>query len=89
MGGRIGRRRKIFEILCTPIPMVPRLYQSNGYMQGKIRVSRVQKCITLVSAENIPVRGRKIPRYMGSGIGPRMQICETLCTLIPMVPRLQ
>ena len=34
------------------------------------------------------VRGQKLPRLMGSSIGPRMEICEILGLRIPMVPRL-
>ena len=35
----------------------------------------------------LPVRGRKLPRFMGSSIWPRMEICETSNLPIPMVPR--
>ena len=38
------------RISGLPILMVPRLYQSNGYMKRKLRAWRVQKCITLVCA---------------------------------------
>ena len=34
------------------------------------------------------VRGQKLPRFMGSSIGPRMEICEILGLPIPMVLRL-
>ena len=36
----------------------------------------------------LPVRGRKVPRFMGRSIGPRMEICGTSTLQIPMVPRL-
>ena len=37
----------------------------------------------------LPLRGSKVPRFMGGNIGPRMKICENSALLIPMVPRLQ
>ena len=52
MGGSIGRRMEKCETSCTPIPMVPRLNQTNGYMKGKLREWRAQKCIALVVVEN-------------------------------------
>ena len=36
----------------------------------------------------LPVRGRKVPSFMGVSIGPRMEICETSGLLIAMVRRL-
>ena len=36
----------------------------------------------------LPLRVSKVPRFMGSSIGPRMEICETLALPIPMVLRL-
>ena len=51
MGGSIGPRMEIREILGLPIPMVPCLHQSNGYIKRKLRVWRAQKCIALVGAE--------------------------------------
>ena len=44
-------RMEICEISFTPIPMVPHLHQSNGYIKGKLCVWRAQKCIALVGAE--------------------------------------
>ena len=35
----------------------------------------------------LPLRGSKVPRFMGGSIGPRMEICETSALPIPMVPR--
>ena len=36
----------------------------------------------------LPVRVRKLPRFMGVSIGPRMEICGTSGLRILMVPRL-
>ena len=36
----------------------------------------------------LPLRGSKVPRFMGGSIGPRMEICETSVLPIPMVLRL-
>ena len=51
MGGSIGSRMEICENLGLPIPMKPRLHQSNGYIKRKLRLWKAQKCIALVSAE--------------------------------------
>ena len=53
MGGSIGSRVEICEILGLPIHMVPRLHQSNGYIKMKLRAWRVQKCIALVGADTV------------------------------------
>ena len=42
-GGSIGPRMKICETAALPIPIVPRLDQSNGYIKSKLRAWRVQK----------------------------------------------
>ena len=87
-GGCIGPRMEICGTSGLPIPMVPRLHQSNGHMKRKLRAWRVQKYISLVGADTIPVRGRKLLRVMGGGnIGSRKEICEALGLPIPMVPR--
>ena len=52
MGARVGVMMEKREIPCTPICMVQRFHQSNGYIKGKLRVWRAQKCIALVGAEN-------------------------------------
>ena len=58
--GSIGPRREIFETSCTPIPMVPRLHQRNGYMEGKQHEWATQMCFTLVDTENaLAIAGRK------------------------------
>ena len=53
MGGSIGPRIEICEILGLPIPMVPRLHQSNGYIKRKLRAWTVQKCIALVGVDTV------------------------------------
>ena len=53
MGGNIGSRKEIYEFSGLPIPMVPRLHQSKGYMKRKLRAWRVQKCIVLVGADTV------------------------------------
>ena len=55
MGGTIGPRMEICDTSGLPIPMVPRLHQSNGYIKRKIRVWRAQKCLALVGAETVTV----------------------------------
>ena len=42
----------------------------------------------LVQIPYLPLRGSKVPRFMGGSIGSRMEICETSALTIPMVPRL-
>ena len=82
----IGSRKEICETSGLPIPMVPHLHQSNGYMKSKLRAWRVQKCIALVGADTVqPVWGRKLPLFMGGSIGPRNEICETSGIPITMV----
>ena len=53
IGGGTRLRMEICEISCILIPKVPRLHQSNGYIKGKLRVLRAQKCIALVGAESM------------------------------------
>ena len=53
MGGSIGSRVEICEILGLPIHMVPRLNQCNGYIKRKLRAWTVQKCIALVGADTV------------------------------------
>ena len=36
----------------------------------------------------LPLRGSKVPRFMGGSIGPRMELCETSALPILMVPHL-
>ena len=51
MGGSIRPRMEICESSALPIPMVPHLHQSNGYIKRKLRAWRVQKSIVLVGAD--------------------------------------
>ena len=44
---------KICENSALPIPMIPRLDQSNGYIKRKLRSWRVQKFIALVGADTV------------------------------------
>ena len=53
MGGSIGPGMEICEISGLPIPMVPCLHKSNGYIKWKLRVWSAQKCIALVGAEPV------------------------------------
>ena len=43
----------ICENLAIPIPMVPRLHQSNGYIKRKLRAWSVQKCNALVRVDTV------------------------------------
>ena len=52
-GVSIGPRMEICETSALPIPMVPHLHQSNGYIKRKLRAWRVQKCIDLVGADTV------------------------------------
>ena len=53
MGGSIGPRIEICETSALPIPMVPRLHQSNGDIERKLRAWRVQNCIALVGSDTV------------------------------------
>ena len=53
MDGSIWPRMEICGTSVLPIPMVPRLHQSNSYMKRKLRAWRVQKCISLVGADTV------------------------------------
>ena len=53
MGGSIGHRMELCGTSSLPIPMVPRLNQSNGYMKRKLRAWRVQNCIVLVGTDTV------------------------------------
>ena len=47
----IGPRTEICGIPGLPFPMVPCLHQNNVCIKRKLRVWRVQKCISLVGAK--------------------------------------
>ena len=53
MGGSVGSRMEICENSALPIPMVPRLHKSNGYIKRKLRAWRAKKCIALVGADTV------------------------------------
>ena len=53
MVGSIWPRMEICETSALPIPMVPCLHQSNGYMKRKLWAWRGQNCIALVCAETV------------------------------------
>ena len=53
MGGGIGPSMEICEISALPIPMVPHLNQSNGYIKRKLRAWRVQKCIAFPGGDTV------------------------------------
>ena len=56
IGGNIGPTMEICRSSGLPIPMLPRLHQSNGYIKKKLRVWRAQKCIALVGADTVLTR---------------------------------
>ena len=88
-GGSIGHRMERCETSALPIPMLPRLHQSNGYIKRKLRARRVQNCIVLVGADIVLTSAWKqsIP-FHGGSIGSRIEICETSALSIPILPRL-
>ena len=53
MGGNKGTRMEIYKTSALPIPMVPRLHQSNGYIKRKLQAWRIHKCIVLVGANPV------------------------------------
>ena len=53
IGGNIGPTMEICRSSGLPIPMLPRLHQSNGYIKKKLRAWRVQKCIALVGEDTV------------------------------------
>ena len=92
MGGSIGPRMEICETSALPIPMVPRLHQSNqsnGYMKRKVLTWRVQNCIALVGADTVLTTALKQSTpFMGGSIGTRMEICGISALPTQMVLRL-
>ena len=88
MSGSIGPRMEICETSALPIPMVPRLHQSNGYIKRKQRAWRVQKCNVLVGADTVLTSAWKQSTPFQGGIGPRVQIWGNSGLHIPMVTRL-
>ena len=49
----IGPRMEICETSGLPIPMVPCLHQTNGYIKMKLGEWRAQKCIAIVVADTV------------------------------------
>ena len=78
---------EICETSSLPIPMLPRLHQSNGYIKRKLRARRVQKCIGLVGADTVLTTAWMQSTQLMWGIDPRIQICGNSGLHIPMVPR--
>ena len=52
-GVSIGPRMEICETSGRPIPMVPRLHQTNGYIKRNLGEWRAQKCIAIVGADTV------------------------------------
>ena len=44
---------EIYETSGVPIPMVPCLHQTNGYIKRKLGEWRAQKCIAIVGADTV------------------------------------
>ena len=89
MGVSKRTRMEICGISGLPVPMVSRLHQRNVYIKRKLRAWRFQKVLPLwVQIPYLAVRGRKLPRFMGSSIRSRLEICENSALPIPMVPHL-
>ena len=44
---------EIYETSGLPIPKIPHLHQSNGYIKSNLQVWRAQKCIGLFGAETV------------------------------------
>ena len=53
IGGSTGPRMEKCEISGRPIPMVPRLHQSNGNIKRKLRVWRDHKSNAVVGTETV------------------------------------
>ena len=89
MGVSTGARMEICENSGLPIPMVPRLHQSNGYIKRKLHVWRAQKCNTLVCVENVLTHaGPQRTMFLWGSTWLKMEICKISGLPIPMVPRL-
>ena len=87
MGGSIGPRMEICGISALPIPMVPCLHQSNGYIKRKLRAWGVQKFIALVGADTaLTIAGSQTSLFHGGSIGSGMEVCEISTLPLPRVP---
>ena len=57
-------KMEVCEPSGLPIPIVPRLHQSNSYIKKKLRVWIAQKCIALVGAKTVhTIAGPKTTRF--------------------------
>ena len=66
--------------VCTKAMVISK----GSYGHGEFKNALPQS----VQIPYLPLRGSKVPRFMGCSIGPRMEICETSALPIPMVSRL-
>ena len=66
--------------VCTKAMVISRGSYGHGESKNVLPKS--------VQTPYLPLRGSKVPRFMGGSIGPRMEICENLALPIPMVQRL-
>ena len=55
-----------------------------SYGHGEVQIVSPKS----VQTPYLPLRGSKVPRFMGSIMGQRMEICETSALRMPIVPRL-
>ena len=89
MVGSIGSRMEICGTSGLPVPMGPRVHQSNGYIKRKLRAWGVHKCIAIDGADTVLTSAwSKTTPCHGSSIGSRMEICGISVLSILMVPRL-
>ena len=89
MGDSIEPRKEICENSALPIPMVRRLHQTIVISKGSYGHGECTNVLhKSVQTPLLPLRGSKLPSFMGGSIGSRMEICETSALPIPMVPRL-
>ena len=66
--------------VCTKAMVISKGSYGHGEFENALPQS--------VQIPYLPLRGSKVPRFMGCSIGPRMEICETSALPIPMVSRL-
>ena len=77
MGGSIEPRMEICENSAIAIPMVPHWHQSNGYSKGSYGHGESKNVLSLsVQIPSLPLRGSKVPRFMGGSLGPRMEYAK-------------
>ena len=88
MGGSIKHRMEICKTSPLPIPMVPRLHQSNGYIKRKLRTWKVQKSIALVGSDTVLSNAWPQTSPFHGGYRAQNGNMRKLGLLITMVPRL-